>query len=218
MLTRTLSAASRERYPKKQKGVVMIIALVVLVAMTLAAVALVRSVDTGNIIAGNLSFQQAAMHSADTGIEAAIAWLEQSKAGITLQNDDPTHGYSAVGAKKEQNPTPGTSWDSFWMQSLDNRSVCVRGARGPNGMSDCDPDPNTGNKVAYVIDRMCKEYGSSASGGACTASPAVSNSDGNGEEGGEGQLNALSVVYYRITVRVAGPRNTVSYVQSMVAM
>lgn len=216
MLTRTLFAASRERCPGKQKGVVMIIALIVLVAMTLAAVALVRSVDTGNIIAGNLSFQQAAMHSADTGVEAAIAWLEQSKTGITLQSDDPTHGYSAAGTK--QNPAPGTSWDSFWTQSLDGRSVCVRGARGPNGMSDCDPDPNTGNKVAYVIDRMCQDAGPSTGGTACTRSIVTSPDDGNGEEGGEVPPNAPSVVYYRITVRVAGPRNTVSYVQSMVSM
>ena len=47
-----------------QRGIVMIVALVVLVAMTLAAIALTRTVYTSNIVAGNLAFQQAATHSA----------------------------------------------------------------------------------------------------------------------------------------------------------
>ena len=42
----------------KQRGVVLFIALIALVAMSLAAVALVRSVDTATIIAGNLAFKQ----------------------------------------------------------------------------------------------------------------------------------------------------------------
>ena len=44
----------------KQQGVVLFIALVALVVMSLAAVALIRSVDTNTLIGGNLSFKQAA--------------------------------------------------------------------------------------------------------------------------------------------------------------
>ena len=59
----------------RQRGVVLIIALIALVIMTLAALAMIRSVDTSNLIAGNMAFQQAATHSGDSGIEAAITWL-----------------------------------------------------------------------------------------------------------------------------------------------
>jgi Tfp pilus assembly protein PilX len=71
---------------KIQSGVVLIIALIVLVAMTLAALALVRSVDTNNLIAGNMAFQQAAKHSADAGVEAAATWLKANSTGSVLDS------------------------------------------------------------------------------------------------------------------------------------
>jgi Tfp pilus assembly protein PilX len=40
-----------------QQGVVLLMALIMLVALTLAGIALVRSVDTTNLIAGNLAFK-----------------------------------------------------------------------------------------------------------------------------------------------------------------
>ncbi|MBK7423656.1 MAG: hypothetical protein IPJ48_11460 [Propionivibrio sp.] len=44
----------------RQGGVVLMIALIILVALTIGGIALVRSVSTTSIIAGNLAFQQAA--------------------------------------------------------------------------------------------------------------------------------------------------------------
>ena len=41
---------------RKQSGVVLFISLIILVAMSLAGIALIRSVDTSNLIAGNLAF------------------------------------------------------------------------------------------------------------------------------------------------------------------
>ena len=45
------------RLRRTQSGVVLFIALIVLVAMTLAGIAIMRSVDTGNQIAGNVGVQ-----------------------------------------------------------------------------------------------------------------------------------------------------------------
>ncbi len=58
-----------------QKGVVLFIALIVLVALTMAGIALVRSVDTANIIAGNLAFKEGTLQAADLGVEAAVTAL-----------------------------------------------------------------------------------------------------------------------------------------------
>jgi Tfp pilus assembly protein PilX len=187
---------------------VLIIALVVLVAMTLAAVALVRSVDTSNVIAGNLAFQQAATHSADTGIETAIAWLQSNSAGGTLDSDSPTNGYAANGSDPNLSPAANVSWDSFWH----TQSARVRRAT-PEGQTD-----SAGNVVHYAIDRLCRNSGAKTAGASCSASPVVQAASGNAEEAGDIQLYAPSVVYYRITVRVAGPRNTVSYVQAVVSI
>jgi len=51
-----------------QQGIVLPITLIVLVAMTLAGIALLRSIDTSSIIAGNLAFKQSATASGDAGI------------------------------------------------------------------------------------------------------------------------------------------------------
>ena len=44
-------------HPTRQHGVVLFIALIVMVALSLAAIALIRSVDTTNAVVGNLAFR-----------------------------------------------------------------------------------------------------------------------------------------------------------------
>jgi len=204
MLIKPFHGAKQTRVPRRQNGIVLIIALVVLVAMTLAAISLVRSVDTTNLIAGNLAFQQAATRSGDIGVEKAITWLEGVNGSLSLYNDDDTNGYSASGLDTAKNPGSGESWDAFWTRVLSSRAYALT-------------EDQAGNKVSYVIDRMCKLAGS-PSGAGCADSPLVTAADDNDKEVNQVQLSAASVVYYRITVRIAGPRNTVSYVQAMVSM
>src|SRR3989304_2733091 len=77
----TIATRVRCRLPRarsaagSQKGMVLFIALIVLVAMTLAGLALVRSVDTANVIAGNLAFQPSTLQAGDRGVEAAVPAL-----------------------------------------------------------------------------------------------------------------------------------------------
>jgi len=59
--------------PQKQRGVVLFIALIVMVAMSLAAIAMFRSVDTANLVAGNQAFKQSALNSTDIGVAAAMS-------------------------------------------------------------------------------------------------------------------------------------------------
>lgn len=186
----------------KQRGVVLMITLIVLVAMTLAGIALMRSVDTTNMIAGNLAFQQAATNSGDAGTEAAIAWLEANNSGTTLHAHSIANGYSA----QRQDPTPGQSWDAFWNAVLAAQSVTL-------------PADVTGNVVSYSIQRLCNAVGdpTSASTG-CAVSTTATTSSGNSMGAGTIALQYSSARYYRITSRIAGPRNTVSYIQTIVTM
>jgi Tfp pilus assembly protein PilX len=48
----------------------LLIALIMLVTMTLAGLGMMRSVDTGSVIAGNLAFKQATLNATDAGINA----------------------------------------------------------------------------------------------------------------------------------------------------
>src|SRR6266446_10692864 len=59
----------------RQGGTILIIALIVLVAMTLAGIATMRSVDTATITAGNIGLRQSALNAADQGLVAAFALL-----------------------------------------------------------------------------------------------------------------------------------------------
>ncbi|UUZ75298.1 hypothetical protein LP414_26180 [Polaromonas sp. P1(28)-13] len=59
----------------KQHGVSLIIALIALIAMTFAGLALIRAVDTSNVISGNLAFRQASLHATDVGVETALTAL-----------------------------------------------------------------------------------------------------------------------------------------------
>jgi type IV pilus assembly protein PilX len=204
----------------RQSGVVLILALVALVALTLAAVALTRSVATSNAIAGNLAFQQAATHSADQGIETAVAWLENSigttvpakcSTGTLLTCDLATDGYLAA----RLDPTTTQTWEEFWADSLITKAKTL-------------PVDAVGNTVAYVIQRMCANTGDpnteinscstspQASAGSC---PGGTTCTGGGGRGGTGSnVNSAKQTYYRITVRVSGPRNTQSLVQAMVSL
>lgn len=200
---------------KKQQGVVMIVALIVLVALILGSLALTKSVFTTNMIAGNLAFQKAATNSTDVGVEDAVAWLEQQtgKAGTcdpgstVLACDHKANGYLAA----LQNPSAGESWSDFWDDTL-----------VPAGAIKSLTEDGAGNTAAYVIQRMCSNAGDNNSTGVtCSTSP---NSSGGTCTGGSScdtqglNLFAVSQVYYRITVRVTGPNNTVSFVQAMVAI
>ena len=91
--TRYVRTRGRTAAPRRQSGVVLIIALIVLVAMSLAGIALFRQVGTGLTIAGNLAFKQAATAAADFGVEDARKWLTgAATAGISL-NIDKAPGY-----------------------------------------------------------------------------------------------------------------------------
>lgn len=202
----------------KQRGVVLVIALIVLVVMTLAGIALVRSVDTSNIIAGNLAFQQSATHASDRAIEVAMAWLQEcNTTHVTCTanppfNDDPAVGYfaAAVNINNPRSPAAGQTWDGYWKQNIQSLLV--------NNSVTINPPDAAGNTPSYIIDRLCQNAGPPTGGGSCAQSPLLTTTGGSSEEAGEVTLNLPSLVYYRITVRTVGPRNTVSYVQSIVAM
>ncbi|OOG53505.1 hypothetical protein B0E49_10795 [Polaromonas sp. C04] len=211
--------------PCRERGIVMILALIVLVALALAAVALTRSVATSNTIAGNLAFQQATTHSADRGVEAAIAWLETNNGQASSPNgtaavcavgstvlacDQTAQGYIAHRQDPDLTTSPPTAWPAFWA------------SLAAAGNTYTLPAVDNGNTVAYVIQRMCTIAGDATNAAnACSSSPqalAGSCAGGSSCNAGGTNLNSASQVYYRITVQVSGPRNTQSLVQTVVAL
>lgn len=175
----------------KQRGVVLIVAIIILVAMTLAGIALIRSTDTANLIAGNFGFRQGAVQASDVGVEAA--WVALPGIISTSLDTNITNKYYAT------------------MQSLDAKGVPV-GIDFDSAYSVTAGDYT----VNYVIERLC------------TGTLPVTNTQANCiadlPTGGKGSNKSGSIifasgarVYYRVTTRVTGPRNTVTFVQAILA-
>ena len=191
-------------FPAKQRGLVLLVALIVLVAMTLAATTLVRSVDTTNLIAGNLAFHEAAVYSGERGNELALLnWLAPhgGPSDPALNTDNPAAGYFAA----RQDPEPGVSWDVFWNESLK-----------PFAVTESAKDA-AGNTVSYVIHRLCDSAGAPAMVPCFRANLDDSGSSQTTGIGGT-PIRPKQQVYYRVTTRVAGPRNTVAYLQTFIAL
>jgi Tfp pilus assembly protein PilX len=194
-----------------QRGVILLIALIVLIAMTLSALALIRSVNTTNLVSGNLAFRESALLYAERAAEHAVAWLvaKANAGGGDLWHDVSGSGYLAV----HQDPDPGSAnrrnWDELWRNLLEGKAASVP-AIGDGGTD------VTGNRVKYVIQRLCDEEGNPL-GVECSRPP----HEGKGASKVAGSASAGLTnpqVYYRITARVDGPRNTVAYTQTIVAL
>jgi len=187
---------------KNQQGIVLFIALIILVAMTLAGIAMVRSVDTNNIISGNLAFKQASLAAADRGIQKAYEWLNNNR--TTLSKSNLAEGYYSSIAGN----FTGFAKDDW---------------RYAKAIAEADA---AGNVVEYVIHRLCTQPDTEYNGknGAvpneCSTSDAASPSSnaaaGSSTQIGAAVYNTSPSVYYRITARAKGPKNATSVVQATV--
>lgn len=186
------------RVPARERGVVLIISLIILVALSLAGLALVRSTDTGNVIAGNMAFRAAAVQAVDVGVEDAFVLVT----GAT--------GYHL---------TPDTAVANKYFPQIQD-------VTGPDGVPDGLPDvtwssvagatPTEGNTVRWVAERMCNGLTSSTELilANCATAPGKPNSS---QKPGLQPTNTNFAVAYRVTVRVEGPRNTVAMAQAIIA-
>lgn len=193
--------SQRPSLRQQQRGVVMFIALIVLVAMALAALALIRAVDTTTAVVGNLGFRQASILPANVAVEEAVAALFERAPPLGLANTtakNVNHSAENYYATKQ----PGE--DSRGVP----KDLQVRGAFGLGKTLKPDPD----NTVTYVIERMCAEA-KIADATHCDMMPPKL---GAGTTVGDPSTPTLPTIpFYRLTVRVEGPRNTTSFVQVM---
>ena len=201
------------RLPRREKGLVLIIALIVLVAMTLAALGTVRSIDTGTMVAGNIAFRESAVATGDSGIEQARAWLLAHSALNTLTGDSSADGYYSTRQAgidlTGNNPGPGGGVD--WGGSDPSQ---------PTKAFDAGVVDATGAHVYYVIHRLCKNPGNVNDPNQSCATT-LSQGIGSTQKVADYSQYALKGVlapFYRITVRVDGPKNTVGYVQAVISL
>lgn len=210
--------APAQRHPcarRAQTGVSLLFALLALVVLGLATAGLVRSVDTGLLVQGNLGFKQDGVAAAAAGTEEALKWLE-SKPSSDLEFSS-SKGYYATSNEtldvtgnqtSSANPLPGVKWETACEPSA---SACLDAASGTS-VND--------NKVQWVITRLCAREGSpTAPGTNCLRPPKVTDYEvaDRGEITSGGRIKQESTSpYFRVVVRATGPRNTVTYTETLV--
>jgi Tfp pilus assembly protein PilX len=188
-----------------QRGVVLFIALIVMVALSLAAVALIRSVDTTNAVIGNLGFRISSILPGNLAIEQAAAAL--------FSTQDPAH---AVHIADPTNDLPAENYFASWQNSDDARGVpaVLQKKSSASGLAKQLVDTSDPAKklvdVTYVIERMCTTPGP-ATAARCNL---VGAKQSLGETVNDPHLALNKNPYYRVTVRVDGPQNTASFLQA----
>ncbi len=200
----------------KQQGIVLIVALLVLVALTIASLGLLRSVDTTTAATGNLGFKKDIYRQSNRGIQDALNKLLAVRTG---QGELP---YSDI-----------TSGPGYYA-TANSLAVDVRGiptillnapipttpgsATGTAGLGEFAVpigDPSGGGYLfRYTAERLCPVAGA--------PDPATNSCR---QAAGAGALaiytrsstfSLSGTVYVRLTLRVDGPKNSVSYFQTMV--
>jgi type IV pilus assembly protein PilX len=193
-----------------QGGTILIIALIVLVAMTLAGIATMRSVDTATITAGNIGLRQASVNAADQGIQSGVNWLI-ANLGPTLVNDNHQPGTASKGYFSSV-----AANDPDWYEPL-NWSEAAQ-------LNNGNPDAG-GNVVFFLIHRMCAipNCDTSATCGsnppnicASTLSTAALTGQGSDQTRPTDSHTSVPAIHYRVTAKAVGPRNSISIVQSLV--
>lgn len=191
---------------KRQQGLVLFIALIALVAMSLAAAALIRSVDSGVLVAGNLAFKQSAIMSAETGIARAYRFINESGEATLLASSS---GYLA-------------NFDGIFLESSASLNAAATWVNAISVTQDIND--HSGNETRLILQRMCRNVGAVSQENCLvgTGNSAANSMGGKSEGGGAGgggfggQKGGADAVVYRATVRVTGPKNTVSYLQAFI--
>lgn len=197
---------------RRQAGVSLIIAIIILGAMMLSGIAMFRKLSAGAVIAGNLTFTNSGIVASDFAAESARAWL-LGNSGAQLytgaagyfpahcyadQTDEPSSRNCGTSATPSEFNPATFDWTGI------NQSVLVTA------------DDGAGNEVRSVIHRLCDVAGSlDVVGQNCVL--ALQTGAGSGGHGtvtyGTQQLGITMKPYYRITTRVRGPRNSIVYTQ-----
>lgn len=197
--------------PSRQRGVVLFIALIVMVVMSLAALGLIRSVDTTTAVLGNLALRQSSILTANYAVEQAGVALFVDQGGPLIPNinqDWPANNYLA-----EHN-----NWDSQGVLGLpDGVPTPLQTKKNAQGLTAFWTDTEN-NRVTYLIERMCNPAApnvaplNAASGTWCDMGQPKQSP---GTTVGQQNITLPQQPFYRVTVRVDGPQNTVSFLQAM---
>ena len=182
---------------RRQRGIALPIMLIMLTVMMVSSIYLLRSSTTTTLTTANLAYESAQSRAADAGLHAGFAFLRTTSANLQVNHIEA--GYVASMASGWSVSTP-----AFWLSSVTM------------------PVDDSGNRVEYVIHRMCSLPGPyDVLPNQCrTTAPRKATRDGValGVSLGIGKapLATAAQIHYLVTARVFGPRGGNVVTQSVV--
>lgn len=191
---------------RHQKGIALFVALISMVILSLAGIALVRSVDTTSSVASNIALRQASIGPISQAIEVADDKLFKSKT-ISQTSDDPAQSYYAsLQPLEKPNGVPAVLAGDYATMSATYSGAGLPAPPVMNGVT---------MEVRSVIERICTVVGLPPwppTIGTCdTLPPKVSQAGTDNKKG----IPLPPIPNFRVTVRVDLPNsNTVSHAQA----
>lgn len=179
----------------RQRGVVLIFTLIVLLILTIGAVALMRSMNTALFGAGNLAFRRDLVNQGELAVANVLAEFQTgdlSAAASTL-NDSAA--------------------DNYFAQILPTNAEGVPNVLLGSGSAGTHADLTGATSdvvIRYVIDRLCSAAGT-PTGALCVQSSAAPT---GGTAGNKAAVKTPTSTVYRLSVRVTGARNTQIFLQT----
>lgn len=208
----------RRQQVRRQHGVILIVALMVMVILFIGAAAIVKSMNTSMVNAGNLAFRRDMVNQG----ELVLADLmNRMQPGGTLGDlggsSNANLNYSAV-------MLPGNA-EGIPEALLDDTKFAARGSTNNDitestaGLDDAIKAGLRGTTIRYLIERLCEDAGSfseTESKNYCVRSSAAGGGENAGMLTGGPRLDVPTNIVYRVNIRVTGPRDTQVFIQASI--
>jgi Tfp pilus assembly protein PilX len=225
-----LSSSTKHSPNNTQIGLVLFFALLALAVMSIAAVALIRSVDTNALLSGNMVFRQSASSTSNVALEGVAENIAKKVSLADSVKHNPALGYYANCSQFDIEPSAlacdgKTLTTMIWTDA--NSRLVPSQTDGNDEIR--DGIDRQGNEIRYVIERMCNYSNAEVNAAAApTASERcmMASSPSNGENCSHNVTNielfkqciaSSDSPLYRVTLRIAGPKNTLTFMQSFIS-
>lgn len=210
-----------------QSGLVLFFALLALAVMSLAAVALIRSVDTNALLSGNLVFRQSAGPAASVALEGVAENIARKLTLTDSVNHQPALGYYANCSRFDTQPAALVcDGRTLTRMAWDNSNSSLVPSQTDGNDEIRDGIDRQGNEIRYVVERMCNYSEAEVAAGTAKSDPSrcmMASAPSNGETCSHNQTNielfkrciaSADSPLYRITLRIAGPKQTQTFMQA----
>lgn len=182
---------------KRERGVVLLFCLIVLVILLAGGVAVVRSMHSSLASAGNLAFRRDLVNQGERAVSAVLAKFAATGTLATATDDVPAENFKASRLDTNAQGMPTALLDDSSFASVGKTSNDI-------------VDTTAQVSIRYVIDRLCTGSGTATSANCVQSSAAPSG----GTAGPMPPPAPPTATVYRLSMRVSGPRETQVFLQS----